>query len=43
MERTRGEEFVNHSRRYDNKMYLKMGAKKDGTLTAILAEGDCRT
>ena len=36
MERTREEEFVNHSRRYDNKMYLKMGAKKDGTLTAIL-------
>jgi CO/xanthine dehydrogenase Mo-binding subunit len=36
MERTRAEEFVNHSRRYDNKMYLKMGAKKDGTLTAIL-------
>jgi CO/xanthine dehydrogenase Mo-binding subunit len=36
MERTRAEEFVNHSRRYDTKMYLKMGAKKDGTLTAIL-------
>ncbi len=36
MERTRNEEFVNHSRRYDTKMYLKMGAKKDGTLTAIL-------
>jgi CO/xanthine dehydrogenase Mo-binding subunit len=36
MERTREEEFVNHSRRYDNRMYLKMGAKKDGTLTAIL-------
>ena len=36
MERTRGEEFINHSRRYDTKMYLKMGAKKDGTLTAIL-------
>ena len=35
MERTRGEEFVNHSRRWDCKMYLKMGAKKDGTLTAI--------
>ena len=35
MERTREEEFVNHSRRYDNKMYLRMGAKKDGTLTAI--------
>jgi xanthine dehydrogenase YagR molybdenum-binding subunit len=36
MERTRSEEFINHSRRYDTKMYLKMGAKKDGTLTAIL-------
>ena len=35
MERTRSEEFVNHSRRYDIKMVLKMGAKKDGTLTAI--------
>lgn len=35
MERTRSEEFVNHSRRYDCKMYLKMGAKRDGTLTAI--------
>lgn len=35
MERTRSEEFVNHSRRYDITMYLKMGAKKDGTLTAI--------
>ncbi len=35
MERTRAEEFVNHSRRYDIKMYLKMGARKDGTLTAI--------
>jgi xanthine dehydrogenase YagR molybdenum-binding subunit len=36
MERTRAEEFINHSRRYDTRMYLKMGAKKDGTLTAIL-------
>jgi CO/xanthine dehydrogenase Mo-binding subunit len=35
MERTRAEEFVTHSRRYDTSMYLKMGAKKDGTLTAI--------
>jgi CO/xanthine dehydrogenase Mo-binding subunit len=35
MERTRAEEFVNHSRRYDITMYLKMGARKDGTLTAI--------
>lgn len=36
MERTRWEEFINHSRRYDTKMYLKMGARKDGALTAIL-------
>ncbi|MCK4986823.1 MAG: molybdopterin-dependent oxidoreductase, partial [Desulfobacterales bacterium] len=35
IERTRREEFVNHSRRWDCKMYIKMGAKKDGTLTAI--------
>ena len=35
MERTRREEFVNHSRRWDCKIELKMGAKKDGTLTAI--------
>jgi CO/xanthine dehydrogenase Mo-binding subunit len=35
MERTRAEEFVNHSRRWDCKFHLKMGAKKDGTLTAI--------
>jgi xanthine dehydrogenase molybdenum-binding subunit len=35
IERTRSEEFVNHSRRYDIKIFLKMGAKKDGTLTAI--------
>ena len=35
MERTRTEEFVNHPRRYDIKMYLKMGARKDGSLTAI--------
>ena len=35
MERTRGEEFVNHSRRWDCKIQLRMGAKKDGTLTAI--------
>ena len=42
MERTRGEEFINHSRRYDTKMYLKMGAKKDGTLTAILQKAIVR-
>jgi len=35
MERTRAEEFVNHSRRFDIKMYVKMGARRDGTLTAI--------
>ena len=35
MERTRAEEFVNHSRRWDCKFQIKMGAKKDGTLTAI--------
>ena len=35
MERTRGEEFLAHSRRWDCKMTLKMGVKKDGTLTAI--------
>jgi CO/xanthine dehydrogenase Mo-binding subunit len=35
IERTRREEFVNHSRRWDCKMHIKMGAKKDGTLTAI--------
>lgn len=35
MEQTREEEFVNHPRRWDCKILLKMGAKKDGTLTAI--------
>ena len=35
MERTRAEEFLAHSRRWDCKMTLKMGVKKDGTLTAI--------
>jgi CO/xanthine dehydrogenase Mo-binding subunit len=35
MERTRAEEFVNHSRRWDCTFHFKMGAKKDGTLTAI--------
>ncbi len=35
MERTRAEEFVNHPRRYDIHTTIKMGAKKDGTLTAI--------
>jgi len=35
MERSRSEEFVNHSRRWDIKMHFKMGAKKDGTLTAV--------
>ena len=35
IERTRAEEFLAHSRRWDCKMFIKMGAKKDGTLTAI--------
>lgn len=35
LERTRGEEFLNHPHRWNCKIYLKMGAKKDGTLTAI--------
>ncbi len=35
MERTRREEFINHSRRWDCKIHIKMGAKKDGKLTAI--------
>ena len=35
IERTRAEEFLAHSRRWDCKMTLKMGVKKDGTLTAI--------
>jgi CO/xanthine dehydrogenase Mo-binding subunit len=35
MERTRADEFLAHSRRWDCKMTLKMGVKQDGTLTAI--------
>jgi xanthine dehydrogenase YagR molybdenum-binding subunit len=35
LERTRREEFLNHPHRWDCKIYLKIGAKKDGTLTAI--------
>lgn len=35
MERTRREEFINHPRRWEIKFDLKMGMKKDGTLTAI--------
>lgn len=35
MERTKSEDFVNHPHRPDCKIRLKMGAKKDGTLTAI--------
>jgi xanthine dehydrogenase YagR molybdenum-binding subunit len=35
IERTRAEEFLAHPRRWDCKIYLKMGAKRDGTLTAI--------
>lgn len=34
MERTKGEDFVNHPHRPNCKIYLKVGAKKDGTLTA---------
>jgi len=35
IERTRGEEFLAHPRRWDCKMYIKIGTKRDGTLTAI--------
>jgi xanthine dehydrogenase YagR molybdenum-binding subunit len=35
LERTRREEFLDHPHRWDCKIYLKIGAKKDGTLTAI--------
>jgi xanthine dehydrogenase YagR molybdenum-binding subunit len=35
IERTRAEEFLAHPRRWDCKVYIKMGAKRDGTLTAI--------
>jgi xanthine dehydrogenase molybdenum-binding subunit len=35
VERTRKEEFLSHSHRYNCNISLKMGAKKDGTLTAI--------
>jgi xanthine dehydrogenase molybdenum-binding subunit len=35
MEQIRGEEFVTHPHRWDCRIFLKMGAKKDGTLTAI--------
>jgi xanthine dehydrogenase YagR molybdenum-binding subunit len=35
MERSRREEFLAHARRYNCRTTLKMGAKKDGTLTAI--------
>ena len=35
LEQTRREEFLVHPHRSDCEMYLKMGAKKDGTLTAI--------
>lgn len=34
MERNRAEDFINHPHRPDCKITLKMGAKKDGTLTA---------
>ena len=35
MEQTRAEEFLTHPHRYDCKIHLKMGARKDGKLTAI--------
>ena len=35
MEQTRGEEFITHPHRWDFKVYLKMGAKKNGELTSI--------
>ena len=35
IERNRAEEFLIHPHRYDSKSCIKMGAKKDGTLTAI--------
>lgn len=35
MERTRAEEFLTHPHRYDCRIHLKMGARKDGKLTAI--------
>ncbi|MEW6674021.1 MAG: xanthine dehydrogenase family protein molybdopterin-binding subunit [Thermodesulfobacteriota bacterium] len=35
MENTRDEEFITHPHRWDFKVYLKMGVKKNGELTAI--------
>jgi len=35
MERTRTEEFLGHAHRYDCRIFLKIGARKDGRLTAI--------
>jgi len=35
LEQNRGEEFLNHPHRWDCKISFKIGAKKDGTLTAI--------
>lgn len=35
LEQTRGEEFLNHPHRWHSRIYLKMGAKTDGVLTAI--------
>jgi len=35
IERSRAEEFLAHPRRWDCKMYIQMGAKREGTLTAI--------
>jgi CO/xanthine dehydrogenase Mo-binding subunit len=35
LERTRREEFLNHPHRWDCKIHIRMGARKDGTLAAI--------
>lgn len=35
MEHTRREEFLVHAHRWDCRIYLRMGVRKDGTLTAI--------
>ena len=39
LELTRAEEFVSHPRRYKAKVHLRLGARRDGTLTAV----SCRT
>ena len=35
LELTRAEEFLSHPRRYGSKVHLRLGARRDGTLTAI--------